>query len=460
MKSVVVVKSYRQLVDLVLSGKLNPDPLGQRPPVTQGFGKSQSIVHSYWGGYGVGMVTLRDIREDAEMQKIYPGVDYLVIDGGHRIRALVAFYRNRFKVDGKFFKDSKIDIDADCIPVDIVTCSSQQAITKFRTLNMTTDVNFMEMLMCDDQSKICRAVREITREYKEYGNESHPLFETSFNKEGEEKSKHFDMAPNHRRKWDEYVLIAMLKTVGGGNVHAGQKEIQELVDNEYLGTNPINSTVVKNVNRFFGDVLSFQEHRYNKLNTDIFAALQLVWFALYAKNAAFKITDTEQFHDVFMNAYAVLTGTADTSLNNVTIDYDGEKHFVKEFVRKNTKNFSNAEVQQKCAELFLEQMGDDIGVTFRDNKRTISKNEREERLALQNYKCAIDGERLELDDSVWGHDTPWAKGGALGDGAVIRRTRNIDMGCATHDEYRMILELRNKKIDTDMRSATLEEKEN
>jgi ribosomal protein S17E len=147
-----------------------------------------------------------------------------------------------------------------------------------------------------------------------------------------------------------------------------------------------------------------------------------------------------------MNAYALLTGTADTSLNNVTIDFDGDKHFVKEFVRKNTKNFANSPVQQKCAELLLEQMGDDIGVTFRDNKRTISKNEREERLALQNYKCAIDGERLELDDSVWGHDTPWAKGGVLDDGAVIRRTHNTDMGSTTLDEYRMILELRKKKI--------------
>jgi len=52
---------------------------------------------------------------------------------------------------------------------------------------------------------------------------------------------------------------------------------------------------------------------------------------------------------------------------------------------------------------------------------------------------------LELDDAVFGHDTPWCKGGRseLSNGAMIRAEHNRDMGTVTLDEYRLILSMRN-----------------
>ena len=446
MEVVYSQKSAYEIVQLSITGKLNANPIGQRPPTSQGYSKSEEIIKSLLSGVGIGMVTLRDITEDAEMQKVYPNTDYLVIDGGHRIRALTAFYKNAFHVNKKKFKDLNLDLNDYVIPLDITTCTSQEAIEKFRNVNQTTPVNAIEMLMCDDQSMICRHVRSYTRYYPEYKNDPHELFESAIDKHGVDKSKFFDMAPNHRRKWDEYALIALVKAYGGGNVDAGLQRINEVIDEEYNGNNIANKTTLKTVERFFDDILglSVQRKPY-KLNTDIFAAMQVVWFGLYEKNKNFKIDDYQLFYESFMGAYSLLTGTADTTYNNETINYNGEVHMIKEFVRKNITNFSNSGLQKKCADLLLHEMGGDIGVIFRDSKRSLTTDEREQKLAIQGYKCAIDGLPLKLEDSVWGHDTAWADGGALEDGAVIRKTHNRNMGTTTLDEYRMILSMRKGK---------------
>jgi len=449
MKTVYLQKSALDLIQLAISGKLNSDPIGQRPPTSQGYAKSEKIVRSLILNIGIGMITLRDISQDEEMQKIYPGVHYLVIDGGHRIRALVRFYQNKFPIGKKKFKELNIDLSQYEVALDITTCTSQEAIEKFRNLNQTTPVNPMEMLMCDDQSEVCLAVRSLTRYYSEYKNEAHDLFETAFDKHGVEKSKFFDMAPNHRRKWDEYVFLALIKFVGGGNVGAGIPTFYDAVDQEYKGNNILTKTVLKNVERFLDDVYGFaNERKPYKLNTDIFAALQLVWFALYEQNKNFKIDDYTKFYESFMTAYSLLTGNANTTYNNKTIKFGGDIYLIKEFVRTNMTNFSSSEKQKEVAKLFLAELGDDpaeYGVIFRDSKRSLTTSEREEKLALQSYKCAIDGESLRLEDSVWGHDTAWAQGGELMDGAVIRKTHNRDMGTTTLDEYRLILEMRKGK---------------
>lgn len=452
MKSTFNVLTLREIVDLVGCGKLNPDPISQRPATSSGHKKSQGIIEALFVGYGVGMVTVRDISNDNEMQKVYPGVKYLVIDGGHRARAIYSFYKNAFKVNNKFFKEltdsEQKEFLSIQIPIEYIVCTSTEAIHTFRTRNKTTDVNFIEMVMCDDESVICKEVRARTKFYQEYQNDVHPVFATFRTDKNEVKADCFDTDVNPRRKWDEYVFIAMLKAIGGGNVDAGQREIEALVQGEYEGKNPVSKRVLAVVDRFLNDVRNFRFERGRKLNGDSFAAFQVVWFALYEQNSEFKITNITKFTLEFMDAYAKLTGTSNTEYNNkiVNVGTEDEQELVnlKEYVRTNIKNFSNSHVQNICARFFMNEMGDDIGVTFRDTKRSLNTKEREEQLAIQRYKCALDGEPLRLDESVWGHDVAWADGGKLFEGKVIRREHNTNMGTLTLDEYRLILDLRKK----------------
>lgn len=447
MKSTFNVMSVNDLITMTVSGKLNPDPISQRPAVSSGHKKSQEIVAALIEGLGVGMITARDISGNEEMQKIYPGVQYLIIDGGHRIRSFVEYFRNVFKVNGSFFKENE-NTDNDHflnikIPFESVVCTSSEATRIFRTRNKTTGVNFIEMIMCDDESPICREVRSRTKYYKEYGNNPLPIFKVYHSVNGEVKNESFDGEPNPRRKWDEYVFIAILKAIGGGNVDAGQREIEALVHGD---NSVVTKKVLSVVDRFFSDVDRFRDARGRKLNGDIFAAYQVVWFALYEKNPEFVISNHTFFRIAFMEAYTKCTGTSNTVYNNKFVNVSDnefeEMVNYKEYIRANIKNFSNSKVQRKCAEFLLEEMGREYGVTFRETKRSVSTSQREELLALQGYKCAIDGLPLTLADSVLGHDTAWAKGGQLKDGAVIRKEHNRDMGSTTLDEYRMILNMR------------------
>ena len=189
MKSTFKVVTVRDLIDLTNSGKLNPDPISQRPTTSSGPKKSQGIISAIAHGYGVGMITVRDISRDDEMQKVYPGVQYLVIDGGHRVRALVEYYTNNFKIDNLFFKELTDKEQKNFMAIEIamesIVCTSTEAIHIFRTRNKTTDVNFIEMIMCDDQSQICREVRSRTKYYHEYKNAVHPAFNVSRSQGGD-----------------------------------------------------------------------------------------------------------------------------------------------------------------------------------------------------------------------------------------------------------------------------------
>jgi hypothetical protein len=81
-------------------------------------------------------------------------------------------------------------------------------------------------------------------------------------------------------------------------------------------------------------------------------------------------------------------------------------------------------------------------VTFRDDVRTISRDKKFDMLASQDFKCGIDGEELDIDDAIFGHDTPWSKGGLSSDAVIIRNTHNVDMGTMTISEYKAYLEFK------------------
>lgn len=432
MKTSFKIMNAQEIINLIISGKLNTNPIGQRPPVTRKHTKSSRIIKAMLEGYGIGMFTIRDIREDKAAKEIYPNADYLVIDGGHRGRALRDFYMNKFIVNG-FTSAMMEDLnfsDFD-IPVQVCICTDSEATQLFRYVNTNTPVNFMEQIMSDDVSNVLKEIRIRTSYYKEYDNKEAPLFEVVTDSRGDQKSKYFDMEPNLRRKWDEWVAIAMIKSQGGGNVDAGQTEIELLAEEESVSKQNLSV-----VDRCLDDIQKIAQFRTRKLNTDIFAALQLVWFGLYGQNRSFKISDYKQFQKEFMRVYSLLTGNND-KLAFEFIDFKGERESLKKFFRANQRNFSSSEKQSACFDEFMKLTSlDQLSVTFRDDRRSVSTKNREEMLALQGYRCYIDGQPLELSESVFGHDTPWAEGGQIEEGKVIRATHNRNMGTMTIEDYR------------------------
>ena len=443
-------KSVSDLIVESQNGKINPNPIGQRPAVSEGWGKSKGIIESLIKGYSIGEITLRNIKDDADNQKVYPNTDYLVIDGGHRIRAIRDFNKNKFDVNGLRFIDLPDEVQKAFLDIEInitaYNADNKQATEIFRRLNTVTPVNPIEMIMSNDTSTFAREIRSRVAFYSEYENKVHPLFDAVSKNGKAPKPLNWNTNINPRRKWDEYVGIVALKVLGGGNTNAGLEVLADAVEQDVT----ISNKNGKKIDKFFDDALAVRKSVNKKFNTDTFAAFQVVWFGLLEKNKDFKIDNHDSFAKEFFKAHAKLTGLTENKFDTQFRDFkinEGkvEKQIVKSFARLAIKNFANPIQQKEVAKLYLELMNIDNSVIFRDEVRTISRDKKFDMLASQDFKCAIDGLPLDIDDAIFGHDTPWSKGGSSADAMIIRNEHNVDMGTMTISEYKAYLEFKSAR---------------
>ncbi len=447
------------MMDIIMdvnAGVINPDPIGQRPNISSGWAKAQGIIESLITGFPVGSIAVRDITNDAPNQCVYPGVKWLVIDGGHRIRAIRDFQRGEFTTfDNRNYRQltdkEKANFDKG-LTFTVCICTDQEATTFFRRLNTVTPVNRIEMIMANDVSNVARVIRSIVKSYKEYQyNDIHPIFETITRNGGKIKAKYWNTDVNPRRRWDEYVGVAILKTLGGGNVNASLDALDDAVENNI----DVSEKTIKTVNRFFDDALEITRTMGStkKMNGDTFSAFQAVWFSLYEQNKSFVIKDHNSFANEFYAAHAVLTGLTPHAFDKEVREFASgprgsiktKTETVRGFTRTAIKNYANPSEQNEVAQLYLDKMNIKQCVLFRDDRRTISKDKKFDMLSIQDFKCAIDGQSLSIDDAIFGHDTAWADGGQIEEGAIIRKVHNVNMGTTTLDEYRLILSMRKEK---------------
>ena len=425
----------QKIVDMVITKVLNPNPIGQRGPTSSGFKKSAKIMETVVTGQGFGMISIRDIRDNPVAKAIY-GCDFLVIDGGHRCRALRDFYMGKFAVLGKTFSmHEDLDLNTIMVPVAYYKCTSAQAAIVFKSINTTTPTNFMEMVMSNEESSAAEIIRRFVTLVPEYGNEIHPLFATGVKPNGAIFNMHFEGdLPNPRAKWYEWVSIAIIKSISG-RVDAGQPAIEQLVE----GEPEISDKTVKVVKKFFDACLGLRHYRGKKFNADIFSAFLIYYFDILA-DYDFTIDDQHEFYSSFMTAHSLLGGKNDRTYEMETLEFEGQHHYVKAFYRSNLKNWANAVAQLEVAELIRSE-SDRRGITPLVKKRSLTSTEREEKLAIAGGVCAIDGLPLLLADAVYAHDTPWSKGGvtSFDEGAMVRRCHNVDMGLMTLDQYRYLL---------------------
>lgn len=441
------------LAELVARGVLITDPIPQRPPVPSE-SKLREIISALLRGMPIGMIIIRDISGHKKLQELYKGAKYLVIDGGHRCRALHDYVTNKFPIGGEYYRKNPDMLDNIQIVIQSIECDERTACEIFRSVNNSTPVNRMEEIMANEISPVAKEIRLLTGRVREYDNMPHELFASTMNHEGMLKSDWFGGPPNPRRTWDEYVALAMVTLQNDGYSDVNWNNIKDIIDSEKA----LPKKILDKTKEFLDFVLRVHKNRGSQkspMNGDIFHALFCVWMGFYHyKSHDFKINDWEGFTREFMKTYSDLTGIKSTKYNSAFIPEDPkgknkcidslserekndlEQVSLKEYMRKNLKNhFAHFEIRRRVFNLFMKYF-DDRHVTFLDANRSITRSEREEILASQGYVCAIDGKPLGLDDSVWAHDIPWAKGGSTNNGYVVRKEYNTEMGQLTIDEYR------------------------
>ena len=353
-----VTKTIAEILEMINHKVMKIDPIGNRPSTVDddGNAKNVGIIESLEKGIGISTLILRDTSNAPNLQKLYgKSVKFVVIDGGHRTRAITWFINgDRFAitVDGVEYLWSELDdvirqkiLDFP-VPVSIVKCNNKQAKEIFIAHNKTTVVKPYSIIMSDEESKVCEYVRQMTKNYREYKTLCHDIFEV---RDSGPVYFHGSVANKHNI-WDTFVFVVIHKVMGKGNVVASEHTSNELVDSDTKGL----STAVKDeVKKFFDILLEIYDHKQKLITNDFFGCFQAVYFEMYERsNGKFNVTDMDTFAHKFHDAYTVLT----SKKNPRTITVDDEVLKISSYIKTNSIAFSKVSEQKQVAELFFAEM--------------------------------------------------------------------------------------------------------
>lgn len=452
---------------LVISNTLNPDPLYQRNSTVDAYqcDKNVGIILSIFQGFGIDTIIVRDIsvyEKTAELRKLYPYYKYLVVDGGHRCRAVKYFMMNKFAVningEEKCYSDlseeeRELFLNASVL-MKYVVCTSEQARQLFLAINKMTKTNEIETIMADDVNPVCRWIREHTWNYREYKNKEkvHPIFKVGTSDKFEYETEYWNK-PNTGGSFFYHSFITLAKAIGRGNVNAGQRVWEKLVADEVVITEKDEETWIK----FFDDLLEYQDivNHSSKINDEIFGFFSCVWFELLSRYGleGFRL-DMETFAKDLAKKRAELTSKV--SKSNVSKydsmlmkNIDGVDTDVKTLIREYVKAFSHGDKQSFAGRFILSEMGEemsDFGVIVLDTRKNPSKKDRELMLQQQGSKCFIDKMPLKLKDAHAAHIVARADGGVsdISNYRMVRKAHNIRMGTMNLNEYVKVYEKEKK----------------
>lgn len=390
-----------------------------------GNAKNVGIIESILEGSLCTSIILRNIKKNKKLKNRYGDVtDYIVVDGGHRIRAIDWFISNKFQVCGYYFKDMPVKLRQKIlayeIPVTSVTCNSLKAQAIFTAVNKVKAVKPYSVIMVNEESHICKFVRQQTKNWDIYQSECHSLFRLE---DGKALCfTNFD-TPNSDNIWDTLVFTSIHKILGGGNVDSGEKTTYKLLEKETDEKCFLPNTALVEMKKFLDFARSVYNISSKRFSINSFGALQIVYFDIYKKTKGkFKIVDVEKFHDSFYEAWIQLTGKN----NKETFLVGDERILVSNFIKTNSIAFSKVDEQNKIAEFFQEKMGafHDCGVIILAARRSRTAKEKQELALETENRCYIDyhysgncpqeGKKLKNNEMVYSHIVSHSSGGDEG----------------------------------------------
>ena len=418
---------------------INCLPVGQRPPISfRDYSKSISIIQALWSGIDIGVITLLELIND-------PYFKFESIDGGHRKRAIWDFFNNKFKVDGKFFKDLSSDKKSEFLKIQLSLTIYKGLDNKtkgriFRTLNNTTPVNFMEMVNSFGDIPIANYIRETVREVTGIDNSYHELFECWNTDKGVTyRWMSFD---NERLKQEHifarfvYRYMKCSSNLLGGTE---DKDIQKLYESD------ISQEEIHTCNKKIMDHLNFlrkiANHRKKKnkgkgLSQHDFKALSYLYFYLKDTYGNFKIEDYQEFY----NRYYKVNGDLMNDKGKYSKEIHRSGYSVQVMYKKYIAAPQTTSKVLDAMDYLIKNMKNDIEelVTPLDSKRNFTSEQKENKLATQGGICYIDGNVLDLEDAHAAHIVAHSKGGQTvsENFVMVRAIHNQSMGSMDLNTYK------------------------
>jgi hypothetical protein len=460
------IASFYTMLNPISDNRIDCDPVGQRPDI-ESMSKRQGIIDTIFRGYDFGELKLRTLLDGHYR--------YRSIDGGHRKRSIRDYINNRFKtgkqtvcyvngveyeIGGKYFKELPTDVKEQFLAYKMrftiygEEMTDEQAGETFRRTNISTDVNWQEMLNSYEDNLVAKFVREISRPIRDLKNEYHTLFEyTDLNPENR-KQAWFKKASTRLRD-DEFVtrfLTILTKTEKSLNwMTCSNRENEKTfirLGNPFKGEWK-NPQLAKRHQKIVIDALDFMLNyaRSKKRNSRQLMSVQeftmvsrlYVYFVKTFGKNGFKVRDFDDLYNSVRFAMDKFVGKNGKTLRMDTHKDNKGVRFVSECFRQYLTVHDDETRSEQSVKWLLEEMSiDECGIIFLDSIRVFPNEMVEQVLRQQNYKCWVTGMTLNIKDAVGGHIVPHSEGGMtrIYNCMVCHKDENRKMGSMDAHLYR------------------------
>lgn len=426
-------------------------PVGQRLPVySKDNSKGVGIIETMKDGFDIGTITVMKLNRKERRAAGTVKYSFESIDGGHRKRSLWDYLNDKFMVRGQFFSELSKDEQETFldIPLSFTIYNEMISATKgriFRTLNKTTDVNFIEKLNSYGDTPIANFVRETVRVVKQIDNECHSLFSYWINGKGEPRYQYLSF-DNDRLKQDHafarivYRYINALKNKDeqllGGSSDTSLAEIYEDDTLTVDDIKKVESKIKKHLD-FLRKMGGYRSTIFkNGLTQHDFKALSYLWFYLVDTYGSFEIEDSEEFFEKYAQA--------DKKVSNkygyyADIIHEESGYSYAVMYKKYIAAPWDGKKINSALTCLVREMGDieDL-IETRDPRRDFSDQEKEAKLAEQGFRCAIDSKKLVWKDAEAAHVVAHTDGGrtVYSNLKMVRACYNKESGTMNLDEYK------------------------
>lgn len=409
--------------------------------------KAQKIISSLLMGMDIGQLTVHTTPDGKFEQES--------IDGGHRKRYIYAFFLNKFSTfGGLFYRDLPQEDKDKFLMRELTFCiyenlTPEQVGLIFRSLNDSTPVNHQEMLNSYGSKPIAKVIRETVRTVSGVGNIYHPLFD--FHHRGDEQKFTTVSFNNDGLRIDEMVARIFYRYYDGGGLGTCcDKDLEKMYQDNLSMTDCL--ILKKKVVKCLDFVMLMAQCRRKEMKNNLpqkdfvlFSRIFLYMeqkFSTEQQSGSFKIPNEDEFFKLIYDAYGPYKlpyNEQPAELQKIS-PLSNDKTVGKQF------NDSLGEHRPAKSVLFpVECIMNAIDIfsviTPLHSKRVFSRDEKEAKLIEQNYKCAISGEKIDMETSQGAHIEAWSKGGRTeySNLAMVASKYNKDMGTLSITQYKELI---------------------
>lgn len=451
-KNKVQPTTIRELRDM----NVDTQPVGQRLPVSvmsrNGLSKSESIVQSIFDGIQIGMITIMKINKkkvqivDGNHRLTAEEFDFESVDGGHRKRAIISYLNNDLIVDGKKFRQLSKEEQEAFLDIKLSFCyynylSNEMKGRIFRTLNETTDVNFIEMVNSYGDIPVANLIREIARLVPQIENSFHELFSFSLSKKDDKAIFQYLNFDNDRLKIDHMVARICYRYYTSGSLLLGGSSDTD-IETMYMDNN-ITKEVADNLKLKLDDHFNFLRimSQYRKiafkkgLSQHDFKVLSYLYFYISDNYGTVNLKDAQGFYRAFGKANFALLNKEGTYKD---VPHTPSGYTVPIMYSKYIGAPGHSGKIKMAMTYLIKEIGDiETYLDIRDTKRSFTTLEKEAKLAEQEFVCAVDGKKLSMKDAQAAHMISHKDGGKTiySNLVMVRAIYNQEMGTMDFDLY-------------------------